>query len=438
MSSSTFEGQGEKECLVCRRRGGAGVRGGRWGAFCPTACPGSGDWSPVCELSRCASVDGLRSDPRRDCGHVSGRGPHRLGPRASRARRCSTQYFLRTLNAQASCLNSHLQAFRVSERWCAPSPRRCSDPRTGAVASSPAHAHHLPRDRGAAIGASFADLPGARGAEEVAAPAEQGVHAPRHAHLWGGGRRGEHMHAGCPRAASSHTWHVMTRSIASSLLVEVGAARAERRLEREVRLEQLRGLKAQRHARAPQHRRDSLHELSGGGASGRHTCGEWRRRGEHMHAVGSSAEEGPPVGTPGRAPVDEPGITPGIAPSAPGARPPTATPTAVVPLASARSRRIERNECTCRERHCIRARWPPTRRATIGPDGMPGGMPGGMRESAPPPLSTKPPPPRPSACGAVAAGTATSTSAYTYPSASSPPAEMPSWLAEMHTTSPAK
>ena len=29
VSSSTFEGQGEKECLVCRRRGGAGVRGGR-------------------------------------------------------------------------------------------------------------------------------------------------------------------------------------------------------------------------------------------------------------------------------------------------------------------------------------------------------------------------------------------------------------------------
>ena len=68
---------------------GCAVAGGRWGAFCPTACPGSGDWSPVCELSRCASVDGLRSDPRRDCGHVSGRGPHRLGPRASRARRLS-------------------------------------------------------------------------------------------------------------------------------------------------------------------------------------------------------------------------------------------------------------------------------------------------------------------------------------------------------------
>ena len=96
MSSSTFEGQGEKECLVCRRRGGAGVRGGRWGAFCPTACPGSGDWSPVCELSRCASVDGLpfRSESRnpRLWTHVSGRGPHiRLGPRASRALEAAQQ-----------------------------------------------------------------------------------------------------------------------------------------------------------------------------------------------------------------------------------------------------------------------------------------------------------------------------------------------------------
>ena len=34
-SSSTFEGQGEKECLVCRRRGDAGVRGGWLGRIIP-------------------------------------------------------------------------------------------------------------------------------------------------------------------------------------------------------------------------------------------------------------------------------------------------------------------------------------------------------------------------------------------------------------------
>ena len=97
MSSSTFEGQGEKECLVCRRRGGAGVRGGRrpLGGILPaTACPGSGDWSPVCELSRCASVDGLpfRSESRnpRLWTHVSGARPAQARPSGfARARRLS-------------------------------------------------------------------------------------------------------------------------------------------------------------------------------------------------------------------------------------------------------------------------------------------------------------------------------------------------------------
>ena len=40
---------------------GCAVAGGRWGAFCPTACPGSGDWSPVCELSCRAVRPGGRS-----------------------------------------------------------------------------------------------------------------------------------------------------------------------------------------------------------------------------------------------------------------------------------------------------------------------------------------------------------------------------------------